>query len=68
MICDSEGPPCASARFGCWVCTVVRRDKSAENLLKAGFENLRHYYDFRSWLLQIRNDPERRLANGGTVE
>lgn len=68
MIRDSNDQPCASARFGCWVCTVVRRDKSAENLLKAGFEKLRPYYDFRTWLTQIRNDPHRRCKrrrNGG---
>jgi DNA sulfur modification protein DndC len=60
MIRDSNDQPCASARFGCWVCTVVRRDKSAENLLKAGFEKLRPYYDFRTWLARIRNEPQRR--------
>ena len=58
MIRETNDQPCASARFGCWICTVVRRDKSAENLLKAGFEKLRPYYDFRTWLTQIRNEPE----------
>jgi DNA sulfur modification protein DndC len=60
MIRDSNDRPCASARFGCWVCTVVRRDKSAENLLKAGFQRLGPYYDFRTWLTRIRNEPQRR--------
>jgi DNA sulfur modification protein DndC len=60
MVRETKDQPCASARFGCWVCTVVRRDKSAENLLKAGFDDLRAFYDFRGWLSQIRNEPKRR--------
>lgn len=56
MIRETNDQPCASARFGCWVCTVVRRDKSAENLLRAGYDDLNAYYDFRTWLSQIRND------------
>ena len=24
-------------RYGCWVCTVVRKDKAGENLIKKGF-------------------------------
>jgi DNA sulfur modification protein DndC len=62
MIRDTNDQPCASARFGCWVCTVVRRDRSAENLLRAGFSDLEPYYDFRSWLSKIRSEPSRRCA------
>jgi DNA sulfur modification protein DndC len=59
---DTNDQPCASARFGCWVCTVVRRDRSTENLLKAGFNDLKPYYEFRSWLSEIRNEPSRHCA------
>jgi DNA sulfur modification protein DndC len=31
-----ESPPCGQGRFGCWLCTVVRRDRSAERLVEAG--------------------------------
>jgi len=63
-----EAPPCASGRFGCWTCTVVRRDKSGAELIRAGYEQLLPYYNFRNWLTEIRNDPARRWTtrrNGG---
>lgn len=53
-------PPCASGRFGCWTCTVVRRDRSAEALLAAGQQHLRPYLEFRNWLANVRNDQSRR--------
>lgn len=56
MVRETNDKPCASARFGCWVCTVVRRDKSAENLLEAGYLHLGAYYKFRTWISEIRND------------
>lgn len=56
MVRDTNDKPCASARFGCWVCTVVRKDKSAENLVAAGFTELGPYSQFRSWISEIRND------------
>jgi DNA sulfur modification protein DndC len=30
-----DAPPCASGRFGCWTCTVVRRDRSGAELIRA---------------------------------
>jgi DNA sulfur modification protein DndC len=56
MVRDTNDRPCASARFGCWVCTVVRRDRSAENLLEAGYNHLGSYFKFRTWISEIRND------------
>jgi len=53
-------PPCASGRFGCWTCTVVRKDKSAAQLIDAGHEELRPYLELRNWLAELRNDPEMR--------
>lgn len=55
-------PPCATGRFGCWTCTVVRKDKSAISLIKSGHEDLVPFLDFRDWLLTIRNDPDRRWS------
>jgi len=55
-----SAPPCASGRFGCWTCTVVRRDKSASKLIDAGYVELRPYFEFRNWLSEIRNDPDMR--------
>lgn len=47
--------PCSKGRFGCWTCTVVRKDKATENLILNGHTNLQPLYDFRKWLLEIRD-------------
>lgn len=31
---NPESPSCGKTRFGCWVCTVVSKDKSMANMLK----------------------------------
>ncbi len=31
---NPESPSCGKTRFGCWVCTVVSKDKSMENMLR----------------------------------
>lgn len=51
-----DDPPCGQGRFGCWLCTVVRRDRSAERMVAAGRSELQPLLDFRIWLLEIRND------------
>jgi DNA sulfur modification protein DndC len=55
-----QSPPCASGRFGCWVCTVVRRDKSAMELVRSGRTELEPFLQFRDWLAQFRNHPKNR--------
>ena len=49
-----------SSRFGCWTCTVVKKDRSLEGFVESGFEEFIPLLDFRDWLLSIRDDPERR--------
>ena len=58
-----DAPPCASGRFGCWTCTVIRKDKSGAELIKSGYDELIPYFEFRHWLTEIRNDPLRRWPN-----
>jgi len=55
-----QAPPCASGRFGCWTCTVVRKDRSSRSLVDAGHRYLLPYLEFRDWLAEIRNDGDRR--------
>ncbi len=50
-------------RYGCWVCTVVRKDKAGENLIKKGFSEIEALMNYRELLLCYRNDPEKRLPN-----
>lgn len=61
-------PPCASGRFGCWTCTVVRKDKSALKLIEAGHSKLEPFLEFRNWLSVIRNDHKLRwpIRRNGT--
>ena len=60
----SDAPSCgtSSSRFGCWTCTVGVKDKSLEGFIEAGFREFAPLVGFREWLVEIRNDPERRLA------
>lgn len=59
---DFTDKPCSKARFGCWTCTVVRRDKSAEHMIESGYEELLPYYELRSWLSEFRNDLQNRCS------
>ncbi len=60
---DFKDKPCSKARFGCWTCTVVRRDRSAEHMIESGYEELRPYFELRSWLSEFRNDPKNRCTS-----
>lgn len=60
----SEAPSCgtASSRFGCWTCTVIEKDKSAESFIEAGYGDLEPLLEFRDWLKAIREDGGMRMA------
>jgi DNA sulfur modification protein DndC len=60
IIRSPDSSPCASGRFGCWTCTVVRRDRSGENLQRKGYPMMVSLLNFRQMLLDIRNDPSMR--------
>jgi DNA sulfur modification protein DndC len=62
IVRETNDKPCASARFGCWTCTVVRRDRSSENMIEAGHTELKPYHEFRHWLAENRNDDSMRCA------
>ncbi len=49
-----------NSRFGCWICTMVREDKSLKNFIEHGEEWLIPLRDFRNWLLEIRDNPDYR--------
>lgn len=52
-------PSCGGSRFGCWTCTVVRKDKAGEGLADHD-ERYQHLVDFRDWLGAMRYEPHRR--------
>ena len=60
----ADVPSCGtrSSRFGCWTCTVVEKDRSLAGFVDSGFNQFLPLLEFRDWLVEIRNDPARRLA------
>jgi DNA sulfur modification protein DndC len=50
LVVDKTTPSCGNSRFGCWVCTVVERDKSMEAMIDNGDEWLQPMLDFRDLL------------------
>lgn len=58
---EVDTPSCGNSRFGCWICTVVREDKSLTGFIKNGEPELQPLLDFRAWLLDIRDKHEFRM-------
>lgn len=68
VVIDDTTPSCGQSRFGCWVCTVVKKDKSMQSLIDNGEENLKPLIEIRNWLVDNRSDDKYRtgvLRNGG---
>ena len=57
-----DAPSCgsSSARFGCWTCTVVDKDKSLAAMIDAGHEQLEPLAAFRDRLKQVSGMPDYR--------
>lgn len=53
---ETKGTPCGKGRFGCWTCTVVRKDKSVQSMIENGYDNLEPLFEFRNWLSIFRDD------------
>jgi DNA sulfur modification protein DndC len=51
---------CGNSRFGCWVCPVVKEDKSLNGFIRVGYRELIPLAEFRKWLMSIRDIPEYR--------
>lgn len=49
-----------NSRFGCWICTMVKEDKSLKNFIDHGATELIPLRDFRNWLVELRSTPEAR--------
>ncbi|HEY9769446.1 MAG TPA: DNA phosphorothioation system sulfurtransferase DndC [Coleofasciculaceae cyanobacterium] len=55
MVVDTSTPSCGDSRFGCWVCTMVNKDKSMEAMIQNDEEK-----EWLQPLLDIRNDLDMR--------
>jgi len=61
VVTDKSHGSCGQSRFGCWVCTVVKDDKSMRSLINNGREWMQPLYDFRIELDRGRNVIENRM-------
>ena len=61
LVVDTSTPSCGDSRFGCWVCTMVSKDKSMEAMIQNDEEKewLQPLLDLRNEL-DIKNDRHRR--------
>ncbi|MDR2927431.1 MAG: DNA phosphorothioation system sulfurtransferase DndC [Cytophagaceae bacterium] len=60
VVTDDKHKSCGQSRFGCWVCTVVKEDKSMSALIKNGINWMQPLLDFRNRLVENRNISENR--------
>lgn len=70
VVTDDSHRSCGQSRFGCWICTVVKEDKSMEALIKNGVEWMKPLLDFRNRLVENRNVSQYRYPtrrNGQNV-
>ena len=60
-------PVTGNSRFGCWICTMVKEDKSLKAFIDRGETWLIPLRDYRNWLVELRSTPgarEYRRRNG----
>lgn len=63
LVVDDSTPSCGDSRFGCWVCTLVEKDKSMTAMIQNDAE--------KEWmlpLLDLRNALDFRNNSGGQEE
>lgn len=58
LVIDTTTPSCGQSRFGCWVCTVVKKDKSMDALIDNGEEWMIPLQEIRDFLVETRDNPE----------
>jgi len=59
LVVDNTSPSCGGSRFGCWTCTLVKKDKSMDNLISSGEKWMQPLSDFRVKLYET-TDPEKK--------
>ena len=76
LVVDTTTPSCGDSRFGCWVCTLVEKDKSMTAMIQNDEEkewmmpllDLRNALDFRSMPEGDRHLRDFRRLNTGAVQ
>ncbi len=62
VVTTKKHTSCGQSRFGCWTCTVVKKDKSMSALVEKGQEWMAPLLDFRNQLVDERNVSENRSS------
>lgn len=62
VVTDAAHRSCGQSRFGCWICTVVKEDKSMSSLIKNGVSWMKPLLNFRDRLIENRNVSEYRCS------
>ncbi len=62
VVTDDSHRSCGQSRFGCWICTVVKEDKSMHALIQNGVTWMQPLLDFRNRLVENRNVSEYRCT------
>jgi DNA sulfur modification protein DndC len=57
---QGSSPSDVRGRFGCWTCTVVRRDRVMGRLVSNGYPALLPLLKYRDWLAAMRDMPQYR--------
>ena len=63
LVLDSSTPSCGDSRFGCWVCTLVDKDKSMTAMIQNDQEK-----EWMTPLLELRNALDFRSGAGNQEE
>jgi DNA sulfur modification protein DndC len=68
LVLDTSTPSCGQSRFGCWVCTVVKRDKSMDALIDNGEDWMEPLQDIRDILIEYRKPEYRETHRRNKME
>lgn len=62
MMTEKNLPSCGKSRFGCWVCTMVEKDKSMEAMIANDYEKvwMTPLLEFRNYFGDEEKDRDRR--------
>ena len=66
VMTKADAPSCGSSspRFGCWTCTVVKKDRSLRGTIDSGHveaDSLQALFAFREWLVELREASGNRM-------
>jgi DNA sulfur modification protein DndC len=61
LVVDTQTASCGNSRFGCWVCTVVQKDRSMEALIENGEDWMEPLLDFRNELAETQIPEKKHL-------